>query len=243
MPGPVEKEEMKATGQQPASSPVSTGFRLLCHAYPLQTNMFGLSLPFSLPALLSTTSPLFDAELKADSESGSECPEEHDLYDQDERQQERALTPPSRGFERQQQPEGPHIIPEFDFESPTARRQASEDEDPMDEAFKLVEDALPKLSLEAISGDKHDVKSRLSGLFGGARTAEGSRHHRVPAAVSTSLTSRRAFLHALARPSPKRVSRTTRGEAKYDQSRQRTASSGRRRRLPIPEAKPALPKD
>ena len=36
----------------------------------------------------------------------------------------------------------------------------------MDEAFKLVEDALPKLSLGAISSDKHDVKSRLSGLFG-----------------------------------------------------------------------------
>ena len=36
----------------------------------------------------------------------------------------------------------------------------------MDEAFKLVEDALTKLSLGAIPGDKHDVKSRLSGLFG-----------------------------------------------------------------------------
>lgn len=36
----------------------------------------------------------------------------------------------------------------------------------MNEAFKLVEDALPKLSLGSGSGDKNDVKSRLSGLFG-----------------------------------------------------------------------------
>lgn len=95
------------------------------------------------------------------------------MYDQDEPELERALTPPARDFERQQ-PSSPHRIPEFDFESPSTRRnrsQASEDEDPMDEAFKLVEDALPKLSIGNGSGDKTDVKSRLSGLFGERKDA------------------------------------------------------------------------
>lgn len=134
--------------------------------------MFGLSLPFSLPALTNTTSPLFAGGpgfSKAASESGSEGSADHDLYDQDEREQ--SLTPPPTSVFERQQPSSPHRIPEFDFESPSTRqnrqRQVPDDEDPTSEAFKLVEEALPKLSLEkAGTGEKNDVKSRLSGLFG-----------------------------------------------------------------------------
>lgn len=140
--------------------------------------MFGLSLPFSLPALSSTTSPLFAGGpgfSKAASESGSEGSADHDLYDQDER--EPSLTPPPTNvFGRQ--PESPHHIPEFDFESPSRnprQRHGSDDEDSTSEAFRLVEDALPKLSLDASgSGEKNDVKSRLSGLFGERRDVQSS---------------------------------------------------------------------
>lgn len=125
-----------------------------------------------MPALTSTTSPLFAGGpgfSKAASESGSEGSADHDLYDQDEREQ--SLTPPPTNVFGRQQPSSPHRIPEFDFESRSTRhnrqRQVSDEEDPTSEAFKLVEEALPKLSLEgAGAGDKNDVKSRLSGLFG-----------------------------------------------------------------------------
>lgn len=158
----------------------------------MQTKVFGLSLPFSLPVLANTTSPLFAGNgFKAASESGSEDSADRDMYDQEEPERERSLTPPPVKIFERQQPSSPHRIPEFDFESPATKRNRElsimEEEDPTTDAFRLVEDALPKLNLgRPISApkDKTDVHSRLTGLFGERKDA-------LP--VSTTTSSNESF--------------------------------------------------
>lgn len=124
--------------------------------------------------MTNTASPLFAGSgFKAASESGSEDSADQDMYDHEEPERELSLTPPPVKIFERQQPSSPHRIPEFDFESPATKRNRElnimDEEDPTTEAFKLVEDALPKLNLgrpTSAAGDKTDVKSRLTGLFG-----------------------------------------------------------------------------
>ncbi|KAJ9121540.1 hypothetical protein QFC22_002158 [Naganishia vaughanmartiniae] len=167
MPSPVEKGDIErnAHGGQKGLNP---------ERVTSPTKVFGLSLPFSLPALASSTSPLFAGDnFKAASESGSEDSADRDMYDQEEPERELSLTPPPVQIFDRQQPPSPHRIPEFDFESPATQRNREsnimDEDDPTTEAFKLVEDALPKLNLgdqTSAAGDKTDVQSRLTGLFG-----------------------------------------------------------------------------
>ncbi|KAJ9095988.1 hypothetical protein QFC21_005351 [Naganishia friedmannii] len=167
MPSPVEKRnlERNADGGQNG---------LNAERAKSPTKVFGLSLPFSLPALANTTSPLFvDNGFKAASESGSEDSADRDMYNEEEPEREHSLTPPPVTIFDRQQPPSPHRIPEFDFESPATKRnnelKIMDEEDPITEAYKLVEAALPKLNLGrpvSAGGDKTDVQSRLTGLFG-----------------------------------------------------------------------------